>query len=67
MMEKIFELKNRMELLKVLLHQQDYKTIKYMQGVLSKEEFAEVCEQCQSWRKEINEIEAQLLSLGERL
>ena len=44
--------------LKQLLASQDYKTIKYMQGELTEEEFAMVKAQCKAWRDEINELEA---------
>ena len=47
----------RIRELKQLLASQDYKTIKYMQGELTEEEFAEVKAQCKSWRDEINKLE----------
>ena len=47
----------RIKELKQLLASQDYKTIKYMQGELTEEEFAEVKAQCKSWRDEINKLE----------
>lgn len=48
---------SRIRELKQLLASQDYKTIKYMQGELTEEEFAEVKAQCKSWRDEINKLE----------
>lgn len=47
----------RIRELKQLLASQDYKTIKYMQGELTEEEFAEVKAQCKYWRDEINKLE----------
>lgn len=47
----------RIRELKQLLASQDYKTIKYIQGELTEEEFAEVKAQCKSWRDEINKLE----------
>ena len=62
--EEILELQNkdfafeRIEELKALLANEDFKTIKFIQGKLSQEEFALVVEQCDAWRNEINELEA---------
>lgn len=54
---------NRIAELKQLLASQDYQTIKYVQGELTEEKFAEVTAQCQVWRDEINELEdKQMLS-----
>ena len=47
----------RIEKLKQNLSNEDFKTIKYIQGKLSKEEFDAVVVQCDEWRKEINELE----------
>lgn len=48
----------RIEELKEKLAAEDFKTIKYIQGKLSQEEFDKVVAQCDEWRKEINELEA---------
>lgn len=48
----------RIRELKDMLSSQDFKTIKFIQGKLSQEEFALVVEQCDKWRQEINELEA---------
>lgn len=61
--EKIFlnEKENaidRIRELKDMLSSQDFKTIKFIQGKLSQEEFDKVVAQCDEWRKEINELEA---------
>ena len=45
--ERIVELKR-------LLTDTDYKTIKYSEGLISEEEYAEVKAQRQAWRDEIN-------------
>ena len=44
--------------LKQLLANEDYKTIKYVQGKLTDEEFAKVTAQCDAWREEINKLES---------
>ena len=54
----------RIRELKQLLASQDYKTIKYMQGELTEEEFAEVKAQCKSWRDEINKLEQEQVKNG---
>lgn len=51
---------SRISELKQLLSSQDYKTIKYIQGELSEEEFTNVKAQCKAWRDEINLLEADL-------
>lgn len=48
----------RVQELKTFLANEDFKTIKFIQGKLSQEEFALVVEQCDKWRQEINELEA---------
>lgn len=54
----------RIRELKQLLASQDYKTIKYMQGELTEEKFAEVKAQCKSWRDEINKLEQEQVKNG---
>lgn len=54
----------RIRELKQLLASQDYKTIKYMQGELTEEEFSEVKAQCKSWRDEINKLEQEQVKNG---
>ena len=46
--------------LKQKLTQTDYKAIKYSEGWLTDEEYAEVKVQRQEWRKKINELEEKL-------
>ena len=43
--------------LKRLLTDTDYKAIKYSEGLISEEEYAEVKAQRQAWRDEINQLE----------
>ena len=50
---QIFELKQK-------LTQTDYKAIKYSEGLLTDKEYAEVKEQRQAWRDEINRLEEKL-------
>jgi hypothetical protein len=47
---KIEELKHRLE-------ETDYKAIKYAEGLISEEEYADTKALRQSWRDEINELE----------
>lgn len=51
--EKIFNLKKN-------LSYTDYKAIKYAEGLISEEEYAEIKAQRQAWRDEINELEKEL-------
>lgn len=55
----------RIEELKRLLEKEDFKTIKYVQGKLTEEEFAKVTAQCEAWREEINQLEQKLKSFKE--
>lgn len=48
---------NRITELKQLLAESDYKAIKYAEGWLSAEEYADTKAQRQAWRNEINELE----------
>lgn len=51
---------NRIKELMLLLKKTDYKAIKYAEGELSAEEYAETLAQRREWRAEINELEAKL-------
>lgn len=46
--------------LKSLLNSTDYKAIKYAEGELSAEEYAETLVQRRAWRAEINKLKAEL-------
>ena len=52
--------RERIEELKGLLLSTDYKTLKYIEGQLSDEEFAECSLQRAAWRAEINYLEGTL-------
>lgn len=52
---------------KMLLNNSDYKCLKYMEGVMSEDEYAPVREERQQWRNSINELEEQLVTLRESL
>ena len=58
--EKITSIKNEIVLLKQNLSNTDYKAIKYAEGLLSKEEYAEIKTQRQEWRDRINQLEAEV-------
>ena len=49
--------------LKSMLSQTDYKAIKYAEGEITEEEYAPVREQRRQWRRQINELEAEIESL----
>lgn len=51
---------SRISELKRFLTETDYKAIKYAEGLLSDEEYAEARAERQAWRNEINALEAQL-------
>ena len=51
--------KRRIDELKVLLIESDYKATKYAEGWLTEEEYAPIKAQRQAWREEINRLENQ--------
>ena len=51
--------------LKKQLSETDYKAIKYAEGILSEEEYAEDKAKRAEWRAEINRLEAELQELPE--
>lgn len=51
--EQIKELKQK-------LFDTDYQALKYVEGQISEEEYAEMKAQRQAWRNEINELEAEM-------
>lgn len=55
----------RMEInaLKRLLKQSDYKAIKYAEGLISAEDYQSIKEERQSWRNQINLLEAECTAL----
>ena len=54
------EINRQIRELKQKLFDTDYKSIKYSEGWLTDEEYAEVKAQREEWRKRINELEASL-------
>ncbi len=51
--------------LKSKLQSTDYKAIKYAEGELSAEEYAETLAQRRAWRAEINALEAEIKAITE--
>ena len=49
----------RIDELKMLLAESDYKAIKYAEGWITEADYAEVKAQRQAWRVEINELESE--------
>ena len=49
--------RQRIDELKTLLAESDYKTLKYVEGALSQQEYLESCTQRAAWRDEINMLE----------
>jgi hypothetical protein len=62
---RIFKLEFRIGGLKSKLQATDYKAIKYAEGELSAEEYAETREQRKAWRAEINALEAEIKAIKE--
>lgn len=63
--EKVFtdrqKIERRIEELKALLLESDYKAIKYAEGFICEEEYKEIRAQRQAWREEIGKLEEGLL------
>ena len=57
---KVIKNNNRIIELKQKLKETDYKAIKYAEGELSVEEYAETKAQRRAWREEINKLEEEL-------
>jgi hypothetical protein len=53
--------KNRILELKRLLTETDYKVLKYIDGLISEEEYLLIKEERNDWRLEINELEAKII------
>lgn len=51
---------NRISFLKSELARTDYQAIKYAEGWIEEEDYAEMKAQRQTWRDEINELEAEI-------
>ena len=57
---KVIKNNNRIAELKQKLQDTDYKAIKYSEGELSAEEYAETKAQRRAWREEINKLEEEI-------
>lgn len=55
-MDKRFEIK----ILKSRLSATDYKAMKYFEGLMSEEEYAQIKAQRQAWRDRINALEVEV-------
>lgn len=62
---RIFKLQIRIGDLKNNLRNTDYKAIKYAEGELSEEEYAETLAQRRAWRAEINALEEEIKAIKE--
>ena len=58
---RLAEIQKQISVLKITLAGSDYKAIKYAEGWITEEEYAEIKAQRQAWRDEINELEHRLL------
>ena len=59
--EDIIEIsiEEQIEILKQNLKDTDYKAIKYAEGLISEQDYAEIKAQRQAWRDEINRLESE--------
>ena len=57
----------RINELKTLLEESDYKAIKYAEGLISEEEYAPIKQERQSYRAEINQLEAEIAELSSQI
>lgn len=58
--ENRYEIEDKINQYKKMLSDTDYKALKYMEGYLTDEEYAETKIQRQEWRNKINELEEKL-------
>lgn len=63
MEEQIYEIESEIRALRQLLTNSDYKTLKYTEGFISEDDYAEIKTFRQNCRDKINEYEAQLEKL----
>lgn len=63
--EKRMAIESEIAGLKQILASSDYKALKYAEGQISEEDYAEIRDQRQSLRDKINELEAELATIGE--
>lgn len=57
----------RIDELKVLLEESDYKAIKYAEGLISEEDYTIIKAKRQSYREEINQLEAEIAELSSQI
>lgn len=61
--EKIIQYNIQINNLKILLKVTDYKAVKYAEGELTEQEYAETRSKRRAWRAEINALEAEIESI----
>lgn len=62
-MNEVERITGEINALKSLLRDTDYKALKFAEGEISNEDYAEIKAQRQSWRDAINELEVELAEL----
>lgn len=65
MNEKRMSIESEIAGLKQILASSDYKALKFAEGQISEKEYAETKQQRQSLRDKINELEVELVAIGE--
>ena len=63
--EKKMAIESEIAGLKQILASSDYKALKYAEGQISEEDYAEIRDQRQALRDKINELETELATVGE--
>nr|DAL67062.1 MAG TPA: Gas vesicle protein G [Caudoviricetes sp.] len=65
MNEKRMEIESEITGLKQILASTDYKALKYAEGQITEKDYEETKQERQSLRDKINELEAELATIGE--
>lgn len=65
MNEKRMEIESEITGLKQILASTDYKALKYAEGQITEKDYEETKQKRQSLRDKINELEAELATIGE--
>lgn len=65
MNEKRMEIESEITGLKQILASTDYKALKYAEGQITENDYEETKQERQSLRDKINELEAELATIGE--
>lgn len=63
MSNRKLELLKKINILKIRLEKSDYKAIKYAEGEITADEYAETKAKRRAWRAEINQLQAELKTL----